>query len=616
MQDLGPSGAMLASRRQMVMIAGSVFAITTVALIVLGRLGVDAHHDGVLFKQARDVLAGQVPYRDSFDQYGPVLPILQAAFLGVLGQTVFALKLSVAMFYGLSAALLVALWRRLMPLWMAVGLWGLWLVMQPEISTQLEMLPWSSVYALAFSAAGSLLLCAALSRPDSTWCAISGGVMVGLAFGMRLPVGVLTAIALACALAATSVLLRVRVRRALAGFAAGFTLTIAVTLLWLVVVGALGDFWEQSIVEPRRWAAGHHAGSIAIIRAEFMKMLPVSILVIALVALGGLAAERLGGSSNPRRNIGIALGGLVVATALAWALAWDWFLQWASLQGVLLWSAIVTLCVGIALVLAVITVISRRVARRNGGASGSTVGWVPLALPAITALSLSALPQLYPVYESRHIYWAATPALGVLAWVIFIAARRQVLVIVGLAAIFLIPGIVTNVKGAYDRATSAWVSSPVPFGALDGMRLSQSFVDYYGGMMRALADAYAKRPDAPILNMGNDGLWNALGENVENADPYFVAWPVVGNPAARAEFIYREKPIIWYEHPDRNLPVRSYAAALGYRVAHHEAPTAPGQLDRWLLVPGPVVRKPPYLWRAEWGPVVGPAMMWASWGQR
>ncbi|GEM_PF-3670689 len=101
-----------------------------------------------------------------------------------------------------------------------------------------------------------------------------------------------------------------------------------------------------------------------------------------------------------------------------------------------------------------------------------------------------------------------------------------------------------------------------------------------------------------------------------NADPYFLAWPSLGSPAGRARFIYGHHPIIWFEHPTVLFPVRSYAHTLGYRVASHSPPQIAGDTDRWLLVPGPVVKRPPYRWRSSWGPVVGPAMMWASWGQR
>ena len=65
-------------------LVASLLAAGLMALLFpLSRLGVDAHHDGIMLKPALDVLAGQVLFRDTFTQYGALTTYLQAAALWI-----------------------------------------------------------------------------------------------------------------------------------------------------------------------------------------------------------------------------------------------------------------------------------------------------------------------------------------------------------------------------------------------------------------------------------------------------------------------------------------------------------------------------------------------------
>ena len=60
--------------------------------------GVDPHHDGLMLKSAMDVAAGRVVFRDSFNQYGLLTPLLQGAAVRFFGAEIIVLRLLTVLF--------------------------------------------------------------------------------------------------------------------------------------------------------------------------------------------------------------------------------------------------------------------------------------------------------------------------------------------------------------------------------------------------------------------------------------------------------------------------------------------------------------------------------------
>ncbi|MBQ9502434.1 MAG: hypothetical protein IJU70_09785 [Lentisphaeria bacterium] len=177
---------MYVSKREAALYAGlAVFTFAWTGAFSL--LGMDLHHDGVMFKAASDAAAGKWVFRETFCQYGLLSPLLQGAFLKLFGTELAALKLATAAFYAPVVILCDLLWRRfLSPLFRAVNL-VMFFVLAPYLTVPFHI--WSSVYALFFMLLGAELFLLADEKGKGVFLYFSG-LCAMLAFGFRQPCGV------------------------------------------------------------------------------------------------------------------------------------------------------------------------------------------------------------------------------------------------------------------------------------------------------------------------------------------------------------------------------------------------------------------------------------------
>ncbi len=584
---------------------------TFAALLPLARLGIDPHHDGLLFKGALDVLAGQVPLRDSYGQYGALLPIIQAAFLGVFGPTLLVLKGSAVAFYALSAGLLLVIWRSVMPLALGCLVWAVWLLGQPEVtdtSSQYEFsgifLAWSSVYALCTSLASCALLLWANTRSRATlWASVLGGVFAGLTLHLRTPTGgAVTAGLLLGLLLWTEVPLRRRMASGIA-FLAGLAVSLAAVLVWLALVGGIHDWWQQLVEWPRKWAGEPGDAPLAFARAfveeRLLPIAPVVLAALAVVALTGMTAasisERRRVASPPASVLGLAAW--IVATPTLWLFSWDWLSANVTIDYVLLAAVIVTGAVVLLIVVRAGAALIRT--RTATPAPRGVIG--PIALLAL--FSLASFVQIYPIPDSRHLYWAASPALGILAWAFYVASGRRPWIVIFAANTIFVPMVVTNVQRADERAARFSESVAHAPDRFAGMRVTNDFNARFGGLIGALEAQYRRTPDAPIIGSTRETLWLTLGENMSNADKYFLRWG--GFPPVPPDF-RRVGVAIWEQGAlllVQNWPgfeprpsVRAYTKRLGYKVVYSADQSRAGvaPADFWLFAPRESVLPPPY----------------------
>ena len=55
-----------------------LFFLTLFITSYFARQGIDAHHDGIMFKTALDVASGKTLYTQTYNHYGPISAYLQA----------------------------------------------------------------------------------------------------------------------------------------------------------------------------------------------------------------------------------------------------------------------------------------------------------------------------------------------------------------------------------------------------------------------------------------------------------------------------------------------------------------------------------------------------------
>ena len=164
-----------------------VFTITFIVSGFFAFKGVDPHHDGILLKPAIDVTNGLSLFRESFTQYGALTTLIQSWFMQIFGKYLLTIRLSAAVFYGITA---ISLWHvstRLMSKAMGLLTVTIWLALAHYYI--LNSLPWSSVYALAFQMI-ALSLVVEWDKNRHTGFLFLAGVMTACAMWCRQPVGV------------------------------------------------------------------------------------------------------------------------------------------------------------------------------------------------------------------------------------------------------------------------------------------------------------------------------------------------------------------------------------------------------------------------------------------
>ena len=90
-----------------------IFLVSLVWFGAFAPLGLDFHHDGVMFIPALRVASGQTVFRDVFCQYGLLSPLLQGGAVWLGGGELLAMKYLSVLFYAAIAVLLDFLWKPL-----------------------------------------------------------------------------------------------------------------------------------------------------------------------------------------------------------------------------------------------------------------------------------------------------------------------------------------------------------------------------------------------------------------------------------------------------------------------------------------------------------------------
>ena len=216
------------------------------------------HHDGILFKPAVDVASGLSLFRETFTQYGALTTYIQAGAIYLFGKYLIVLRLQAALFLVLIGFFNILILERLIPRWLAITSTYVWFFLGPIFV--LTFLPWSSIYALLFCTIGvwCLVLSVAkqqVTRPQFHLCFFAG-IAMACGFWSRQPVGIVFATTLLFFIAElfdTNIPKRVVALRTFA-YIGGFVTVTTGILAWLYYDGALHDWWLQSIVAAHKFA--------------------------------------------------------------------------------------------------------------------------------------------------------------------------------------------------------------------------------------------------------------------------------------------------------------------------------------------------------------------------
>jgi hypothetical protein len=226
-----------------------IFIITTTISGFFSLLGIDLHHDGILFKPALDVASGKMLFRDTFTQYGALTSLIQGLSLMLFGKYLIVLKIVTAVFYGLDSVLLYLISKKILPNFLCLLTLCIWILMAPYFTW--TFLIWSSVYALFFQLAAILLLLNSIERKSSD-LQLFAGVFTALTFWCRQPVGIFLALSIISFL--------IIQKKSVTYFIRGNLYVMGTFFVWLIFNSAFYDWFKQSIMFSFYWGQSVSAG--------------------------------------------------------------------------------------------------------------------------------------------------------------------------------------------------------------------------------------------------------------------------------------------------------------------------------------------------------------------
>jgi hypothetical protein len=470
-------------------------------------IGVDPHHDGLIFKASYDVALGATPFRDTFLQYGMLLHLIHAAFIKLFGAKLIVIRLITAFCYAATAPLLWLFWRQFVGSALALFAVALWIGLAPFYLVTL--LPWSSSTILPLQILSILAMLSWYRRRSGLQLFIAGMLSAAI-FWIRLPSGVLQG---GCCLALLAyfavfegtLLKKPRVVLTELGLAIlGFLIASFPLVLFLWVKGGLYDFFLQSFV------------------------------------MAFVFATSIPQVWNDSTNI----AGSIVASLFPFWLNVVWAIVPAIVFAAALW-------VGISHLFRPATRLDPRYGLIMVGAAFCLASW----------------PQYYPVTEERHVFWAATPMFGFALFFLreilakstaflgrsrflhWLSSQRIASVATAVLALAICSQpLAARFRGALERLSAARAEMTEPM-VLKGLFLTPEEKQLYLAIHREIAAAQKQFPSSPIITTGRDALYLNFVDTGPNWHPLFVFFDIAvlvypDFPTRLGEFIRNQKPIM------------------------------------------------------------------------
>jgi len=474
---------------------GALFISTFTIASIFSALGVDPHHHGIMFKPAFDVAHGHMLFRDTFTQYGALTTLLQAWALQLFGDYLLVIQIQTAFFYGLISLCLYYIWLKILPRWLTIISVVIWLLLAPYYRTLMPFVPWSSVPALLFQMLSLLLVLDALSKKSHIIMMLAGGLAV-LTFWCRQPVGVFHCASLFFFLTTIPLITGQSWKEAMidcAFFVTGVIVASLPFFAWLTLNGALTDMYLQSI------KAAIFFGTTTYQTESY------SLFVNILMALLAYE-EKISHFYTP-------------------------------------WSILPLICLCLLFILVV-----KRWRDRDSIKSH-------LPLYGLLLVSVASWMQYYPVPCLRHLYWAATPMIGVFSygvwklceWLFAKQKKLQVIIICIVLTFIFKDQIDAGIFNGSIKLSILKTKIEAPM-VLRGMYTTSVSAVKYKEIDRSFRDAIMK--NSYLLNLTSDALYLTFIGPQKNFHPMYIDWGKYNDfiypdfQKQRSAFIKGAKPLL------------------------------------------------------------------------
>jgi hypothetical protein len=561
--------------------------VTFVILMPFARLDFDSHHDGFMLAQAIAIRDGLSIHSEISSPYGPVTPWLQSWALSLPLGPALALRVLNSALIALTVFLIADIGRnrhRSSPLTYGAGVFAAvtW-VLLADVWLGVTMLPWSSTLVAMLTALFLYLFSRARTSElrgrsrSSTILSVLAGCSLGIMMFTRLSVGVGTLLVVVVGVFIIDRGTERPGRNQLPYVLLGAAIGVMGIIARLVVEGSWGAYVDDSILWPLKF--GSEYGALSLSRqVEFLiYILPQVVSVGAVLLVVGLQFVHRGrwrAKAPLWMGILTILSGILVvavqdrgivldATGPQWwryLVSPNFIFQYGTFpqDGFIYFFFLLTLIAALTvLVVASIERIRRRLSTLRLGY------WVLIA-----GLALAGASGVWPMWDSRHVWWGAS--IGLLCVTSLIGAVgslwkpfRNPLLIPVLAVAIMVVFSGTNVlRQPRTSSPASWVTS--------GMELPEVTVITLGEEMDLLR-RYAGGGQKAIFLTQNGNLSILLG-SFQSADRYFTGstnpYYVGIGPKTELSERLEGSPVVFIRGIDESVIAPEALRALnGYRLA-------------------------------------------------
>lgn len=511
----------------------SLTAVIGLLYVWLARFGVDPHHDGMVVQPAFVVADGGVVHRDVFEQYGAVTAWYHGAAVRMFGRTLLVIRVSSALLLASAIGLLFGAWRSLYGRGIAyVGVLSA-IASSYFFVPGLDMRAWSSDTLIFLQALCIWLLCV---KEEKTLTYVLVGFLTGAAVFSRIGPGIAQVVLM------TVILILTR-RKKLLKFVTGFATSVLLIVGYLWANTAIDAWWYQTVVMPFEWARGLPGSHPFPFVLSVVKMHVVPFVIVPIALVWSLSHVLARKTSNLWRVTVFASGALMVLNLAPFKM------PSFTDRGELPWAVLVLTGIGIL--------------KGMRGLSDLHVDWNHFTIALV--VPVAALSQIYPVVESRHLWWATVPAFG-FAFSVCRQMMKSIRLVRGVTLVF-VASIVASAVIDLGRNLSVKRVRVTNNEILESMYFDASYYRYFEANLDSL-EAYTRaHPGTPIINMCADGLFQSLTGNSDMPDPYYVLWAFRSEDISfeqRAEWAIARRPMAWFCPPSPDETAQ--AGLFGLRV--------------------------------------------------
>lgn len=426
--------------------------------------GEDAHHEGIMLKNAIDIANGKLLYRDSYTQYGALMTYIQAFFVLVFGQKMWAINLSAAFFLTMSFVVQYLLVKRYTS--EVCSFWGNLLILGTAYFYGEQFFSWSSIYALFFLM--MTMYCSVLFVENQREIyLVLGGIFTACAFWCRQPVGIVSILAVILLTCYFRVVLKMKELTKYFCIFAGMTMvTFMVFLLPYILSRGVEEWWIQFMQNAYTFMQSSVALSSDAVIEKPVRFFFVKVLAKCLFPY-----------------LGYHQYGLVMWTAVPII---NLILLLISSSKILKFS------------------FKKEKDKRE------------IEIVCIIVFALASWHQYFPVPTNEHFFWGGFPMLGVAIIVFYLLylhllQKKQVIVqllVITSMMVLCISQLVLNFDAAVEKIeTHTYMVNDAHYPYMEGIRLSKEEALFYTDFGNIVYELEEKYPDKELFNYTR---WNLL----------------------------------------------------------------------------------------------------------